>query len=796
MDLTDAMAITDTDLAQAWTAGDERGYEQIVTRYAPMVYHRCRRSLGDTDADDATQAVFLTLARKRDQAAASPVLGAWLMTVADNVVRNAWRDSERRRRAEHAQPPAPTSTDGHPMDDMQESFREHLDASLAELPAPERAAVTLHHLGGQSLAQVAQSTGAGVSTVKDRLKRGLERLRRALAARGVTLSAVAMLSGLAAECQAAVPESVMNHLRDLTPAGKGPGATPGPSPRAVRWSQSRMSTMSRYALAGSLLLLAGGAIAVGLRSAEPPPQPAVVTFADGDVDPERAQQWTTLRFSDGARLVRRLKTLPEMAMLPAEGMAKLDELAGLKEAVLILDSHSLMPDQDSAKLFRELNEMRRLSSREQLARFEMNMEEAMKDMKRPGSASAAEASLPDPSAGMPKILSGLHGWCEGTRPDAAIMNRLRGLLDGQSWSRSTGPGAWTVSGAGTASVMAQGPRLVVGHPDDPALATIRRHATTAGSQAADMEFIGLLDPGILGRPWITTATASLTVTAEGLRFSCAAPWGTDAQRQDGLRISHLSKDAFARVPADAILAAGLALKPGEMESSIFWKSMLVGMTLPLRLQADADPAKANRLRLIDAFTGLLGSMDGSLLVWVQPGAPLPEVTCEADLPKTSFDRFAEVISTIGETPRSSDGGLTLLLGMVMVDIGWKDGRMICTTRPGGIGDLDHSGGFTRQPEIATAFAAMPDRTPVGCVLLRPAALIDYAAPYAAMAGPEWQTRLTDYRQRLTQSDAYGFFTVSSDKAGLHAKAAGLLSVIAGAAMAGQAASGMLQRSSN
>ena len=80
-------AASDTRLAEAWERGDEHGYDALVARYAPVVYARCRRALGTVDADDATQAVFLVLARKRAQAAASPALAAWLLTVTDNVLR-------------------------------------------------------------------------------------------------------------------------------------------------------------------------------------------------------------------------------------------------------------------------------------------------------------------------------------------------------------------------------------------------------------------------------------------------------------------------------------------------------------------------------------------------------------------------------------------------------------------------------------------------------------------------------------------------------------------------------------
>ncbi|MBN8525353.1 MAG: hypothetical protein J0M02_08465, partial [Planctomycetes bacterium] len=90
-------ASSDAQLARAWAAGDERAFAAIVDRHAGAIYNRCRMALGSADADDATQAVFLVLARRPQQAADSPVLVGWLMAVAGNVVRNAWRDRRRRR---------------------------------------------------------------------------------------------------------------------------------------------------------------------------------------------------------------------------------------------------------------------------------------------------------------------------------------------------------------------------------------------------------------------------------------------------------------------------------------------------------------------------------------------------------------------------------------------------------------------------------------------------------------------------------------------------------------------------
>lgn len=269
MESTPLVELNDAVLAEAWAAGDERAFEQIVARHTPRIFNRCRLALGATDADDATQAVFLVLARKGGQAAASPILVAWLMQVAGNVVRNAVRDRGRRRDAERQAPPPPTA--GEPtMSDL----AGHLDACLAEIPTAEREAVTLHHLAGCTLAEVGAQTGAGISTVHARVQRGLERLRALLAQRGVALSSLALAAALASEAQAAVPAEVMFHLRDLTPAGGGTGSTTVSFDRARRWSHQGLSTMSHLAIAAAGLLTIVSAAWQFLPSAEAKPSEA------------------------------------------------------------------------------------------------------------------------------------------------------------------------------------------------------------------------------------------------------------------------------------------------------------------------------------------------------------------------------------------------------------------------------------------------------------------------------------------------------------------------------------------
>jgi RNA polymerase sigma factor (sigma-70 family) len=62
-------------------SGDQRAWNTLVERYAPLVWSICRRhQLSGTDADDVGQSVWLTLVRQLDTIRDPAALPGWLAT--------------------------------------------------------------------------------------------------------------------------------------------------------------------------------------------------------------------------------------------------------------------------------------------------------------------------------------------------------------------------------------------------------------------------------------------------------------------------------------------------------------------------------------------------------------------------------------------------------------------------------------------------------------------------------------------------------------------------------------------
>ena len=128
----------DADLLARWVnQRDEDAFAALVSRHGRMVLGVCRRIVGNAhDADDAFQAVFLTLARKAATLRHPQALAGWLHGVAVRLAYKT-RAEASRRFARHGDSSTvePRDSQPEPLDAL--SARELLtliDEEIAGLP--------------------------------------------------------------------------------------------------------------------------------------------------------------------------------------------------------------------------------------------------------------------------------------------------------------------------------------------------------------------------------------------------------------------------------------------------------------------------------------------------------------------------------------------------------------------------------------------------------------------------------------------------------------------------------------
>lgn len=175
------------------TNGDEAAFETLVALHGPMVLGLCRRMLADPrDVEDAFQAVFLILARKAGRLRDPDRLSNWLYGVAYKVAARARAQAARSRAREtlvaefEDRPAGPVS--------LADRVGPALDQELSRLPEKYRSALLLCYLKGRTHDQAAQELACPVGTVRSRLARGRDLLRKRLLRRGFA-PAVAVLEG-------------------------------------------------------------------------------------------------------------------------------------------------------------------------------------------------------------------------------------------------------------------------------------------------------------------------------------------------------------------------------------------------------------------------------------------------------------------------------------------------------------------------------------------------------------------------------------------------------------------------
>jgi len=184
-------------LARFVAEREEAAFAALVQRHGPLVLGVCRRVLSDVhDAEDAFQAVFLTLARKAHAIRRHQALGSWLYRVAHTIALRARQNAQRRRAKEQqamtADRPEPATGPAS------QELLPILDAELQRLPEKYRAPLILCYLQNKTHEEAARELGWPRGSLAKRLTRACEFLRERLAGRGIGFS-TALLAGLASE---------------------------------------------------------------------------------------------------------------------------------------------------------------------------------------------------------------------------------------------------------------------------------------------------------------------------------------------------------------------------------------------------------------------------------------------------------------------------------------------------------------------------------------------------------------------------------------------------------------------
>lgn len=178
--------LPDEELVLLAQEGEEDAFGEFVRRHAAAVHRWMARAVGEQDADDMAQEVFLKAYRGLARFRGDAPPRAWLASIADNAVKNRYRARGRFRRIFAGSPdatgaPEPAGTARGPEDDAcAGEARRFVAEALKLLPAEFRMPVVLRDLEEWSYEEIATSLDLPVGTVKSRISRGRGQLKSIL----------------------------------------------------------------------------------------------------------------------------------------------------------------------------------------------------------------------------------------------------------------------------------------------------------------------------------------------------------------------------------------------------------------------------------------------------------------------------------------------------------------------------------------------------------------------------------------------------------------------------------------
>jgi RNA polymerase sigma factor (sigma-70 family) len=193
---------SDSDLLRTFAENAvEEAFATLVRRHVGMVLGVCRRLLGDADAEDVAQSVFLALAAQARSRKPVEHVPGWLHRVARNLSTHRREANAARKRNEQQA----VQEQGRQMNARAQTreLRDVLDEALTGVSMRYRVPLILHYFERRSLEDIANELQVMPGTVASWLNRGRKLLERRLMRLGVMVTALTL-----ADCLAEAAEEV------------------------------------------------------------------------------------------------------------------------------------------------------------------------------------------------------------------------------------------------------------------------------------------------------------------------------------------------------------------------------------------------------------------------------------------------------------------------------------------------------------------------------------------------------------------------------------------------------------
>ena len=202
------MRVSDESLLNSFAIHrDEKAFRALSERYLGLIFHTALRRTNNRQlAEEVSQNILCALAKKASALAKNPdLLPAWLHRATLFESTSAMRsETSHQRRKQLLTLDSSEESDSHWADAVP-----HLDQALDKLPESDHSLLLLHYFENRPFPKIAQALGKNPAAVQKQSQRALEKLGRMLRAKGVTLSATMLATGLTSELAKAAPATLL-----------------------------------------------------------------------------------------------------------------------------------------------------------------------------------------------------------------------------------------------------------------------------------------------------------------------------------------------------------------------------------------------------------------------------------------------------------------------------------------------------------------------------------------------------------------------------------------------------------
>src|SRR3954466_4194521 len=207
--------MTDWDLIQLYAQKrPETAFSELARRHLAWVHSvAVRRVRHPQLAEEVSQSVFILLARKAGSLRSGTILSGWLFRTTCFVANHALRAEFRQKNRE--QTASSMILDQTSADDQEaiwERVQPCLDQAVAGLSEPDRLAILMRFYEKKPLSEVGRQLGISEDAAKKRVSRAVDKLRRFLVQRGVTVAATALAAILGQKIVQAVPAGLGTNI--------------------------------------------------------------------------------------------------------------------------------------------------------------------------------------------------------------------------------------------------------------------------------------------------------------------------------------------------------------------------------------------------------------------------------------------------------------------------------------------------------------------------------------------------------------------------------------------------------